>query len=181
MIPELAKEISTLREEIELRQSTGQYTFLYDRENLPIVSRSFNGAFHILYEPVKPLFVNPSGNYLAKLDDRSNRQATTTLDYRIQNAALKALENYAGAIVLLDVENGDILAAASSLKGRNSLHPSGTSVATHVQYEPGSIIKMITLVGALESKSNPEQLFPMECEGALKLAENKVLYVGKCT
>ncbi|MCI0415560.1 hypothetical protein L0222_22525 [bacterium] len=175
-IPELANEPDMLKAEIERRLSTGSYTFLYDRENLPLVSKSFKGSFNILYDPVQAVFRNPSGDYLSKLDDRPNRQATLTLDYRIQIAALKALEKYAGAIVLLDVRTGDILAAASSLKGRNSVHPPGTSVAMHVMYEPGSIIKMITLAGALESGSHPERLFPLPCEGSFKLSDNELFY-----
>jgi penicillin-binding protein A len=178
-IPQFSNELATLQSEVRRRLSTGQYTFLYDRESLPLVSRSLNGSFKILYQPVALLLQNPSGNYLAKLSDPPGRQASLTLDYRIQTAASNALGKYAGAIVLLDVENGDILAAASNLNGHNSAYPPGTSVATHVQYEPGSIIKMITLAGSLEKGANPERLFPMNCEGILKLAGNKFMYCWK--
>jgi hypothetical protein len=160
-IPELAKESSLLKSEIDHRLSTGQYTFAFDRHNLPLASKSLQGTLNILYNPLRPVFRNPSGDYLARVDDRPNRQVTLTLDYRMQNAALKALEKYAGAIVLLDVQKGDILAAASSAK------TPGLPVATHTMYEPGSIIKMITLAGALESRSNPEKLFPLQCDGSI--------------
>ncbi len=178
-IQEFAKETGALKSEIERRLSTSRYTFLYDRANLPLVSKSFQGAFTILYDPVQSLLRNPSGDYLAKLNDRPDRQATLTLDYRIQHAAIKSLEKYAGAIVLLDVQTGDILAAASSLKGNHRVYPPGTAVATHVMYEPGSIIKMITLAGALESGPKPEKLFPLRCEGALKLSDDKIFYCWK--
>lgn len=173
------KEAENLQREIEHRLTSGQYSFLYDRQNLPLVSRSLKGEFKILYEPVKTVLRTPSGDYLHKLDDRAGRQATTTLDYRIQTAALNALQEYAGAIVLLDVKTGDILAAASSLKGYKNAHPPGTSVATHAQYEPGSIIKMITLAGALERNANPQQFFPFHCEGILRLRDNQFMYCWK--
>jgi penicillin-binding protein A len=172
-IPEVAKEAAILKSEIEHRLSTGQFTFAFDRQNLPLVSKSLQGTPNILYDAVRTVFRNPSGDYLAGPENRPNAQITVTLDYRIQNAALKALEKYAGAIVLLDVQKGDILAAASSSKSP------GTAVATHVMYEPGSIIKMITLAGALESRSNPEKLFPLQCDGALKLSDNQAFYCWK--
>ena len=178
-LPMFASEIEALQREIRIRKETGQYTFLYDRENLPLVSRSRSGDFRILYDNVASLFQNPSGNYLARLNDRPHGQITSTLDYRIQTAALQALQKYAGAIVLLDVKTGDILAAASSLSGLNSTHPAGTSVALLTQFEPGSIIKMITLAGALETGTNPHKLFPMICEGSLPLSQGRVFYCWK--
>ena len=171
-VPELSKEAAILKSEIERRLSTGQYTFAFDRQNFPLVSKSLQGTLKISYDLFRPVFNNPSGEYLARLN-HPNRQVTLTLDYRIQNAARKALEKYAGAIVLLDVQKGDILAAASNAKS------SETAVATHVMYEPGSIIKMITLAGALESHSHPEKLFPLQWDGAVKLSDNQAFYCWK--
>jgi peptidoglycan glycosyltransferase len=177
-IPEFAKELSMLKEEIDHRISTNQYTLVYDRENLSLVSHSLKGGIQIPYEPVQTLLRTPAGDYPERIKGE-NRQAMLTLDYRIQAAATKALEPYAGAIVLLDVEKGDILAAASSWKGKNSTHAPGTPLAMTMQYEPGSIIKMITLAGALENGSDPLALFPMKCEGSVKLSNNRILYCSK--
>ncbi len=178
-IKEFTKEISQTRMEIEQRLSTGQFTFVYDRENLPLVQKSLKGEFKLLYEPVQSILKSPGGDFLAELNQQPNRQTVLTIDYRIQNAALKALGKYAGAIVLLNTENGDILAAAGNLKGVNSEYPPGTSIALHTLYEPGSIIKMLTLAGAIEKGAGPEKLFPLQCEGNLKLSENKLLYDWK--
>jgi penicillin-binding protein A len=178
-IPEWNNEKEALHREILRRKATGQYPLLYDRENLPLVSRSAQGDIKVLYDSVRPLLKNPSGDYLAQFRNRPGRQVTTTLDYRMQTAALQALQRYAGAIVLLDVENGDILAAAGNLQGFNSNHSPETSVALHTQYEPGSIIKMITLAGSLETQMNPQKLFPMQCEGSLPLSGGKIFYCWK--
>ncbi|HSE42055.1 MAG TPA: hypothetical protein VLH08_14920, partial [Acidobacteriota bacterium] len=139
-IPELSNEIKLLKSEIEQRTWTGSYAFMIDRENFPLVKMSFKGNVIFLSDAIKPLLVNSEYNLAESLKKTSLKNpAILTLDHRLQNAAQKALEAYAGAIVLLDVKKGDILAAASNLKN----HSAGSSIAMTTDYEPGSIIKMI--------------------------------------
>jgi penicillin-binding protein A len=175
-IPEFSKEISLLKNEIDQRSTTGQYAYLFDRENLPLVNTNAKGEMTVIAENLAPVLRNPNYDFLASVQKKNPNPASLTIDYRIQNAALKALGKYAGAIVLLDIKKGDILAAASSLKGVGSDHPKGSAIALNEAYEPGSIIKMITLAGAIENGVDFNKIFPLKCEGFLKLPDNKILY-----
>lgn len=177
-LPDLSKEISLLKEEIDQRLTTSKYPLVFDRENLALVSSSLQGSPEVLYDGVRPIFKNDVFDYLSRLQQQGS-QAVLTLDYRMQNAALKAFGQYAGAIVVLDVKNGDILAAASSPKGIQSQYPPESCLALNQLYEPGSINKIITLSGALEHGIDLSKIFPLACEGNLKLSDNKILYDWK--
>ena len=179
-IPELTREIGLLKSEIEHRTTTGQFGFLIDRENLPLVKLSFKGEPTYLSDSIKPVLMNSEYSLVDSLKKASPKNpALLTLDYRIQNAAQKALDRYAGAIVLLDIKRGDILAAASSLKGVGANHSEGTSLAMTGRYEPGSIIKMITLAGSLDHGVDMNKIVPFQCDGYLTLQDNKPLYDWK--
>jgi hypothetical protein len=168
-LPEFNREIGLLKSEIEQRETTGHYPFLIDRQNLPVVNLTLKGNPIYLSDAIRPLLVNSNYNLVESLNRIAPKNQTVlTIDSRIQNAAETALEKYAGAIVLLDVKNGDILAAAS--------HPESASVAFTQKFEPGSIIKMITLAGGLERGLDMKKIVPYQCDGYLKLRDNKVLY-----
>ena len=156
-LPEFTKEIARLKAEIDHRSTTGQYTFIVDRDDLPVVNLTLKGDPVIVSESVKPVLQNTAFNLISKLQANPQNPAVLSIDFRIQNAATTALGKYAGAIVLLDVKKGDILAAASNPKGVHSDHPPETSLALTELYEPGSIIKMITLAGSLEHGVDTEQ------------------------
>jgi len=96
-----------------------------------------------------------------------------TLDIRCQDAAQKALGWRKGAIVVLNPNTGEILAAVSqpSFKPEDlDLHPSVIrdnpnhpllNRAFDGLYEPGSICKIITAAAALEANVDMSKLFPM--------------------
>ncbi len=178
-LPEFRQEIAQLKAEIDHRSTTGQYAFLIDREDLPVVNLSLKGDTVILADTIKPVLENSSFNLVSKLKQDPQNPAVLSIDYRIQNEAVKALGKYAGAIVLLDIHNGDILAAASNPVGINSDHPKDASLALTELYEPGSIIKMITLAGSLEHGVDMGKILPFECKGYLELPDSKVLYDWK--
>ena len=107
--------------------------------------------------------------------------AVLTLDIRIQQAAEKALRNPAtggintrGAIVVMDVRNGDILAMASSPTYNPNFYVQGFppgqwdrmrddklkpefNRATQDIYQPGSIFKVVVGMAALELGLNPNE------------------------
>jgi penicillin-binding protein 2 len=109
--------------------------------------------------------------------------AVLTLDVRLQQAAEQALRrggiNTRGAVVVMDVRNGDLLALASS-PAFNPNHfvegfPPGEwermhnpelrpeiNRATQDNYQPGSIFKIVVGMAALESQVNPEALYTVE-------------------
>lgn len=168
-LPELNGEIGLLRSEIEQRTTSGHYPFLIDRESLPVVNLTLQGNPIYLSDTIRPLLANSNYNLVESLKrENPKNQAVLTIDSRIQNAAEAALDKYAGAIVVLNIKNADILAAASK--------PAGASLAFTQNYEPGSIIKMITLAGGLERGLDLKKIVPYQCDGYLKLRDNKVLY-----
>src|ERR1035437_4435759 len=104
----------------------------------------------------------------------AGQNVVLTLDLRIQQAAEQALpvlgENTRGAVVVMDVRNGDILAMASSpTLNPNSFIPSLSHAeaqriselqaeknrATQENYAPGSIFKTIIGLACLEAGLNP--------------------------
>jgi penicillin-binding protein 2 len=105
-----------------------------------------------------------------------------TIDLRVQQAAEQALQNAKvadphGAVVVMDVRTGDILAMASaptfnpnwfipSLSvadaARLSEQHSEKNRATQEQYMPGSVFKLVVGMAALEAGWNPEQVIHVE-------------------
>ena len=168
-IPEFTHEIGVLKSEIDQRSTTGHYPFLIDRENFPVVNLTLKGNPIYLSDTIRPLLVNSNYDLVDSLKNVDpQNQVVLTIDSRIQNAAERAFDKYAGAIVVLDVKNGDILTAASN--------PEASSVAFTKNFEPGSIIKMITLAGGLEHGLDMKRIVPYQCDGYLKLRDNKVLF-----
>ena len=105
-----------------------------------------------------------------------------TLDLRLQQAAERALQGAngpatCGAVVVMDVRNGDILAMASTPAfNPNSFIPSLSLAdsdritelhaeknrATQENYMPGSIFKLVVSLAALEAGLNPEEIIHVE-------------------
>jgi penicillin-binding protein 2 len=104
-----------------------------------------------------------------------------TIDSRIQRAAETALAgamaNVRGAVVVMDVRNGDVLALASLPAFDPNVFPTGVSStewnrlnnekysymfnrATYGAYPPGSILKILTAIACFESNVvNPSESF----------------------
>lgn len=113
-----------------------------------------------------------------------------TVDARIQRAAFKAMGWYKGAVVAIQPKTGEILAMLSQ--------PTFTPEDVHAKwweyvsntnkplknralenlYEPGSIIKIITSVAALQEKFDLNSLFPVYCRGRQDI-DNKPFYCWK--
>lgn len=112
-------------------------------------------------------------------------QVITTIDRRIQEAAEQALEGLAGAIVVMDPRNGDVLAMASApafpidqFTGtidrnawlavvRDPQHPM-LNRTLQTQYAPGSVFKIVvTAAGLQEGTLTP--LDRVHCDGAFHL------------
>ncbi|HEU5069799.1 MAG TPA: penicillin-binding transpeptidase domain-containing protein [Verrucomicrobiae bacterium] len=112
-----------------------------------------------------------------------------TLDVRLQQAAELALRkgpegaNTRGAIVVMDVRNGDLLALASSPTFNPNYYLQGFppnewarqqdpilrpefNRATQENYQPGSIFKSVVGMAALENGFNPETVYQVQPDPA---------------
>ena len=112
-------------------------------------------------------------------------QVVTTIDRRIQEAAERAMEGHAGAVVVLDPRDGDVLAMVSTpafaldqFTGtidrdawvqliRNPAHPM-LNRTVQSQYAPGSVFKIVVAAAGLQETT----LTPMDhifCDGQFHL------------
>ncbi|HVT03904.1 MAG TPA: penicillin-binding transpeptidase domain-containing protein [Thermoanaerobaculia bacterium] len=88
----------------------------------------------------------------------------TTLDPFMQRAALAALGSYRASMVVIDTRSNEILAVANS--AGTGPH---TNLAFDGTYEPGSVIKVLTGLNAIDSHVDLAKFFPLNCPGFLVL------------
>ena len=134
-----------LRTAIDTRKRGAAPAFVFDRANGAIDSDPD-------YAPI-----------VRTIDSRVDHNATveTTLDPFVQKAALAALGNYRGSLVAIDPQTNEILAIANS--GPES------DRALENEYEPGSVVKVLTGLNALSSGINVDSMFPYICKGFLMI------------
>ncbi len=85
---------------------------------------------------------------------------TVTLDADLQRLAVRALGANRGSLVAIDPRTNEILAVANTAT---------ENLAFDKQYEPGSVIKVLTVLAALGGGVNVDSLFPYTCDGALPI------------
>jgi peptidoglycan glycosyltransferase len=122
-----------------VERRSGVYPFVYDRDGAPL---SKNADFASI------------NAFLGSKRVGLHERIQTTLDPRVQRAALEALGDLKGSLVAIDPRTNELLAVTSS------------DALTH-QYEPGSVMKTLTLLAALSSGVN--EPFPFECKGSLDI------------
>lgn len=126
-----------------MERGSGVYPFVYDRDGRPL---SLNPDF----QPVVAL--------LSSKRVGLHERVTTTLDSHAQRAALAALGDLHASLVAIDPRTNEILAIATT-----SPDP------LRRQYEPGSVIKVLTLLAALSNHVDVSSLFPYDCKGSLDI------------
>jgi penicillin-binding protein 2 len=136
--------------------------------------------------------VNSVGRVMRELDRVEGEQGENmhlTIDARLQNYALERLEGQSAAAVVLDVNTGDILAAASApsydanlfVRGISSKDYNGlleneyrplVNKCVQGMYPPGSTFKMVTALAALEAAETDgrERVF---CPGHMDVSGNR--------
>lgn len=136
--------------------------------------------------------VNSVGRVMRELDRVEGEAGETlhlTIDARLQNYALERLAGQSAAAVVIDVESGDILAAASApsydanlfVRGISSRDYNGlleneyrplVNKCVQGMYPPGSTFKMVTALAALEAGETDgrERVF---CPGHMDVADNR--------
>lgn len=105
---------------------------------------------------------------LDRIDGRPGASVHLTVDHRLQNFAKARLAGESAAAVVMDVQNGDVLAIASAPSYDTNLFARGISVpdfqgllddpyrplvdkSVQGVYPPGSTFKMVTALAALEA------------------------------
>ncbi len=109
---------------------------------------------------------------LQRLEAKSHQGIRSSIDLKIQDAAVASLEGYRGSIVVMDSHTGEILAAASDEKTlkRNPTAPFSQ------QYEPASISKLITSSAAIRAGINVDEFMEKTvCNGG-KRYSGKILW-----
>jgi penicillin-binding protein 2 len=108
--------------------------------------------------------IGGDGSIVKTLADKAavpSRSLYTTIDRKLQEGAEKILAGHTGAIVVMNPQNGDVLALASyptfnpnALISPYAAHPSGEQSflnrATQGAYPPGSTFKPVTMAAGLE-------------------------------
>lgn len=106
-------------------------------------------------------------------------EVTLTLDSRVQDAARRAMGWRKGAVVVLNPNTGEILAALSQpaykpatldkdwLSVRDNRNKPLLNRALEGLFEPGSIFKIVTAAGALEYHVDMSSIFPFKAPTAV--------------
>jgi cell division protein FtsI/penicillin-binding protein 2 len=126
-----------------IERRAGVYPFVYDRNGSPLAK---NHDFSMVTQIFEAKHVG--------LKDR----VTTTLDPQIQHIALRSLGELRASLVAIDPRTNEVVAVAT-----NEPDP------FERQYEPGSVIKVLTLLAALNSGVDVQSKFPFDCRGALPI------------
>jgi len=128
----------------------------------------------------KGRLIQGKGFSLLPLPEESNYSLANlvlTIDRDYQQIAERALQGHNGAVVVMDVTNGDILAAASSPSFDPYLLEKPSSDDAYVNkvlqpYPPASVFKILIAAAALEEGLvRPEDIF--ECTGQITIPSGR--------
>lgn len=174
--------------------SSGDYSrfdpgFYTGKEQIGKTSIERNFESYLRGEPgIQKLLVNVRGRVMETIDQdpfQPGNNLTLTIDSDLQEVAYKAMGDQKGAVVILDASNGEILVMVST----PSFDPNQLSLgltqdefnaftrnkkkplfnrAIAGQYPPGSTIKPMIALGALEMGIVEPELY-MPCEGKFLL------------
>ena len=147
-------------------RASGDAPYVFDRDGGTIAAIRANGVV-ATNDNFAPLINREAGSLTigAKLPQLgANDTIETTLDPFVQKAALKALSGFRGSLVAIDPRTNEILAIASS-RGKGEL----ANLALEHQYEPGSIVKVLTGLNAENGGTDIASLFPYTCKGFLEI------------
>jgi penicillin-binding protein A len=160
-----ASRYASLQRNLAVRAS-GDAPYVFDRNGGAIAVVRANEVV-ATNDDFAPLVNREAGNLTigAKLPALgANASIETTLDPFVQRAALKALTGFRGSLVAIDPRTNEILAIASN-RGNGAL----ANLALEHQYEPGSIVKVLTGLNAENGATDLTALFPYTCKGSLQI------------
>lgn len=157
------RRYEALKNAIEQRKS-GSFSLILDREGKTIASYQIDNQDLVAVNSSFSTLVEETGgptSFERHLDDiGTSTTVQTTLDPQIQRAALDALGNRRGSLVAIDPATHEILALASTPGSGDA-----RNLAFDGQYEPGSVIKILTATAAIDGQMSLDSVFPLMCEG----------------
>lgn len=150
----------------------GIFTLVFDRAGKAIAQYSISNDDLVAVDRNFASIVDETAGKLT-IESRLPELGTassieTTLDAGLQQAAIDALDRHQGAIVIIDVATNELLAVANNLAGGRL-----SNFAFEVRLEPGSIIKVLTELAALENGLDVAALFPMKCNGFIEIEKRQ--------
>ncbi len=158
-----SQKYTTLRTAIEQRKQ-GTFPLVIDRSGKTIATWVIANSDLVAVNRDFSLLIDREGGALTFEHHietlGTNASLETTLDSEIQRIAVESLGSFRGALVAIDITDNTILAVASNSGGgaRSNLAFAGMS-------EPGSVVKVLTGLAALEAGVQLQEHFPLRCEG----------------
>ncbi|MEN8152946.1 MAG: penicillin-binding transpeptidase domain-containing protein [Acidobacteriota bacterium] len=143
----LLKKITSLNNKIKL----GKIEFIFDRDGLPLayfdltLNRSVSLIRGVTFDEFDLLF--KEGIKFFRL----------TIEKQLQKKLKKLFRNNHGSFIIINLEDGSIKGIYSKPFSRSEKNSVFSTL-----YEPGSIIKILTLFTYL---NNPSNIFPFDCKG----------------
>jgi hypothetical protein len=134
----------------------GRINYIFDRNDEPL---AYYDTKRRLTRPLVP------GIDFSMFDAQFRegaRHFRLTLDSGLQRKIERLFQEHFGTLVLLDLPGNAIAAAYSKPR-----MPGGVAAAFSERFQPGSVIKIVTLLAYLRRGS--DRLFPMSCPGAVEL------------
>jgi penicillin-binding protein 2 len=140
------------------------------------------------YKKVKVNALNKGLEVLEEKDVTIDNNITTTIDIKLEQYIHDIFDQKAGAVIVMNVNNGEILAAASFPEFDNNVFVNGisykewddlqndinkpfTNKITNGMYPPGSVWKMGVALGLLENGISRN--FKVNCTGTYEFANRK--------
>ncbi len=161
----------------------------YDRKGKSGLEQFYNKQLRgtLGYRDVKVNSLYQEVEVLNKVEATQTNNITTTIDIELQQYIHKLMDKKAGAVVVMDVHNGEILSAGSFPEFDNNLFVSGistenwkdiindfnhpfTNKLTRGLYPPGSVIKMGVALSFMKHKKNHRN-YGVFCTGSLPLGK----------
>ncbi len=135
---------------------SGRVDYVFDRNDIPV------GYFDLRHRITRSLIPGMQLNDFETQFKDGARYFRLTLDSELQKKVDLLFRDYSGTLVLLDLPENSIAVAYSKSRLSRSANAAFTE-----QFEPGSVIKVITLLAYLRSAKT--EIFPMDCPGSLTL------------
>jgi hypothetical protein len=139
------------------RMKNGKVDFVFDRNGKPLA------YFDLKSRKTVSLTPGMTFEQFGTLFERGIKTFTLSLDLSIQQKVSQIFRKHHGSMIVINTMDSGIAAAFS--KPRNRMK---TNTVFTAEYEPGSIIKILTLFAFFQ---NPDPgLFPMKCLHSIRLS-----------